>query len=72
MEHNPVVAVVLPIALGVIMFGLGLSLRVENFQRVVRFPRAVVVALVCQTVVLPAICLGSRTRSRCRPSSRWG
>jgi BASS family bile acid:Na+ symporter len=50
--------VVLPIALAVIMFGLGLSLRVADFRRVIVFPRAVAVALVCQTVVLPPVCLG--------------
>jgi BASS family bile acid:Na+ symporter len=40
------------------MFGLGLSLRVADFRRVIVFPRAVAVALVCQTVVLPPVCLG--------------
>jgi BASS family bile acid:Na+ symporter len=55
---NPIIAIVLPVALGVIMFGLGLSLSVEDFRRVIVFPRAVTVALICQTVVLPAVCLG--------------
>lgn len=40
------------------MFGLGLSLTVEDFRRVIRFPRAVTVALACQIIVLPAVCLG--------------
>ena len=48
----------LPVALGIIMFGLGLGLTVGDFARVARHPRAVVVALVCQLVLLPAICLG--------------
>ena len=38
----------LPIALGIIMFGLGLSLTPEDFRRVARQPRAVAVALGCQ------------------------
>jgi bile acid:Na+ symporter, BASS family len=50
--------VFLPIALAVIMFGLGLSLTVADFTRVVRYPRATVVALACQVLLLPAICLG--------------
>ncbi|MEU8897523.1 bile acid:sodium symporter family protein [Nocardia sp. NPDC048505] len=51
-------AVLLPIALALIMFGLGLTLTTEDFRRVLRYPRAAVVALVCQMVVLPAVCLG--------------
>ena len=48
----------LPIAIAIIMFGLGLDLTLEDFRRVGRKPRAVVVALFCQLVLLPAICFG--------------
>lgn len=48
----------LPLALGIIMFGLGLSLTLDDFRRVGRHPRAVAVALVCQLLVLPALCFG--------------
>ncbi len=48
----------LPIALGIIMFGLGLSLTVDDFRRVRQHPRAVIVALACQLILLPAICFG--------------
>jgi BASS family bile acid:Na+ symporter len=48
----------LPLALAVIMFGLGLDLALEDFRRVTRHPRAVVVALTCQLLVLPAFCFG--------------
>lgn len=48
----------LPVALGIIMFGLGLSLTPADFGRVARHPKAVIIALVCQLVLLPAICLG--------------
>lgn len=51
-------AIGLPVALGIIMFGLGLSLRPADFARVAKHPKAVLVALVCQLVLLPAICLG--------------
>lgn len=50
--------ILLPVALGVIMLGLGLSLTVADFRRVVVYPRAVVVGLFCQTVLLPLVCLG--------------
>jgi predicted Na+-dependent transporter len=48
----------LPIALGIIMFGLGLDLTLADFRRVGKHPRAVVVALACQLVLLPATCFG--------------
>ena len=46
----------LPLALVVVMFGLGLSLTVEDFRRVGRAPKAVGVALAAQLLVLPAAC----------------
>lgn len=48
----------LPVALGIIMFGLGLSLRPADFGRVAKHPKAVAIALVCQLIVLPALCFG--------------
>ena len=48
----------LPVALGIIMLGLGLSLTLADFARVLKQPRAVLIALLCQLVVLPAICFG--------------
>ncbi len=46
----------MPIALGIIMLGLGLSLTLEDFKRVTKYPKAVTVALLCQMVLLPLIC----------------
>lgn len=48
----------LPVALGVIMFGLGLSLTIGDFARIAKQPKAVIIALVCQLVLLPALCFG--------------
>jgi len=48
----------LPVALGIIMLGLGLSLTPADFARVAKHPKAVIVALLCQLVLLPAICFG--------------
>ncbi|MFE9748041.1 bile acid:sodium symporter family protein [Saccharothrix saharensis] len=48
----------LPIALAVVMFGLGLSLTVADFARIAREPRAVAVALATQLVLLPVVCFG--------------
>lgn len=49
--------IVLPI-LTLLMFNLGLSLRLEDFGKVVRHPGAIVVAMVGQLVLLPLIALG--------------
>ncbi len=48
----------LPIALGIIMFGLGLDLTLKDFRRVREHPKAVIVALACQLLLLPLICFG--------------
>ena len=48
----------LPLALGIIMFGLGLSLTLADFRRVARHPKVVVIALGCQLVLLPLVCFG--------------
>lgn len=50
--------VALPAALAIIMFGLGLALTTDDFRRVANHPRAVVIALVAQVVLLPALCFG--------------
>ena len=51
-------SVALPAALAIIMFGLGLSLTLDDFRRVAQHPRAVVVALIAQVFLLPALCFG--------------
>ena len=56
MSFLSVLPVLLFIALGLVMFGLGLSLTVGDFTRLLRHPRAVVLALVLQVLVLPAAC----------------
>lgn len=58
MQSSIITTVFLPLALGVIMLGLGLSLSLADFRRVVVYPRAVFVGLACQMLILPAICFG--------------
>lgn len=58
MQSNVITAVFLPLALGVIMLGLGLSLTLADFRRVVVYPRAVIVGLACQMLILPVVCFG--------------
>jgi bile acid:Na+ symporter, BASS family len=58
MTSSIVTTLFLPLAVVVIMFGLGLALTLADFARVARHPRAAAIALTCQIVLLPAICLG--------------
>jgi BASS family bile acid:Na+ symporter len=50
--------VLLPLALGIVMLGLGLSLTIDDFRRIGRQPRAVLIALVCQLLLLPVVAFG--------------
>jgi BASS family bile acid:Na+ symporter len=45
-------------ALALIMFGLGLSLTLGDFRRLLGHPKAVALALGLQVLVLPAVCYG--------------
>jgi BASS family bile acid:Na+ symporter len=56
MQQSATTDLFLPIALGIIMLGLGLSLTLEDFRRVAKYPKAVTVALVCQMILLPILC----------------
>jgi bile acid:Na+ symporter, BASS family len=55
---GPILTVLLPATLGVVMLGLGLTLTTADFARVLTAPKAVLVSLACQLVVLPALCFG--------------
>ncbi|MFC9975376.1 bile acid:sodium symporter family protein [Spirillospora sp. NPDC127200] len=56
MQETFATTVLLPAALALIMFGLGLTLTPADFARIARRPRAVLIALVCQVLVLPLVC----------------
>jgi BASS family bile acid:Na+ symporter len=55
---SPLAMIGLPVALGVIMFGLGLDLTPGDFARIGKRPKAVALALACQLLLLPAVCFG--------------
>lgn len=50
--------VFLPLALFIIMFGMGMSLAPSDFVRVLRRPKAKLVGLSCQLLLLPLTALG--------------
>jgi bile acid:Na+ symporter, BASS family len=55
MQSNLFTAVLLPLALAIVMLGMGLSLVPEDFKRITRYPKAVAVGTVCQVLLLPLI-----------------
>ncbi len=54
MQASLLTNLLLPLALGVIMLGLGMGLTLDDFRRVGRYPRAVITGLALQIVLLPA------------------
>lgn len=50
-----IITIFLPLALAIIMVGLGLELTLKDFARVSQHPKAVLVALFCQLILLVSI-----------------
>lgn len=53
MELSTIVSVIFPIAIGLVMFGLGLALHITDFTRIFKSPAPVLIGLLTQVVVLP-------------------
>ncbi len=53
MESNTLATIALPIVLGLLMFGIGLSLSWKEFALVKKSPRVVLIALAIQNLVCP-------------------
>ena len=58
MDQSPLVDIGLPIALAIIMVGIGLSLTREDFAVQARSPRATIVGLFGQLVLVPLVGVG--------------
>ncbi|WP_414551240.1 bile acid:sodium symporter family protein [Anabaena sp. CCY 0017] len=58
MEGSFLTAVFLPLALFIIMLGMGLSLTLDDYKGVLIYPKAVVIGLVSQLVMLPIVGFG--------------
>lgn len=58
MQEGSFLVFFLPLVMVVVMLGLGMALTVQDFRNVARAPKAVLVGLVCQTVILPFVCFG--------------
>ncbi|MEM9820785.1 MAG: bile acid:sodium symporter family protein [Bacteroidota bacterium] len=58
MEASLLTGALLPASLFIIMLGMGLSLVMEDFRRILSYPKAALIGLGNQLVVLPLIALG--------------
>ncbi len=58
MQSSVLTELFLPFSLAVIMFGMGLSLRVEDFKRILIYPKAVGIGLLNQLILLPVLAFG--------------
>jgi len=55
LNFNPATLTLLNILIGLIMFGVALDIRVDDFRRVVRDPRGPLIGLAAQFLLLPAM-----------------
>lgn len=55
MESNFLTTVFLPLALFVIMLGMGLGLTVDDFKRILTEPKTVILGLIAQLIMLPLV-----------------
>ena len=50
-----IVTKIAPISLALIMFGLGMSLTIQDFLRVIKVPKDFLVGFICQLILLPIV-----------------
>lgn len=58
LNFNPTSLLALDIVLALIMFGIALAVKVEDFTAVLRMPKAITVAIAAQFLLLPAVTFG--------------
>lgn len=55
LESSILTSLFLPLALFIIMIGMGLSLTIKDFARILHYPQAVAIGLFAQMVILPTL-----------------
>lgn len=58
MQADFATTILLPLSLMIIMFGMGLDLKLADFARVAQKPLAATVGLLCQVLLLPIVAFG--------------
>jgi BASS family bile acid:Na+ symporter len=55
MMENPFSDILLPVTLAIITLGMGLSINLSDFKKIFLYPKAVIIGLCCQMLLLPTI-----------------
>lgn len=55
MQSGPMISIGLPIALFIIMIGIGMTLTLRDFRQVAVFPKGIIVGTLAQVALMPAI-----------------
>ena len=55
MENSILTAVILPVSLAIIMLGMGFTLVLDNFKKIVQSPKAAFIGLTNQLILLPLV-----------------
>jgi len=58
LNFNPSTLVILNVVLGLIMLGVALDVTIDDFKVVVRKPKPMIIAIIAQLLVLPAVTFG--------------
>lgn len=72
LAFNPTTLTILNVVLGFVLFGVALDLKAEHFVQLVRSPRAPLVGLVAQFLILPAFAFGLISLLDIAPSLKLG
>lgn len=72
LTFNPQTLILLNMALGLVMFGVALDLRVADFRAAVRTPKALAIGLLAHHLLFPAITYGLVTLLQPEPSIALG
>lgn len=72
LSFNPQTLVLLNMALGLVMFGVALDLRVADFQAALRTPKALAIGLVAHHLLFPAMTYGLISLLQPEPSIALG
>jgi BASS family bile acid:Na+ symporter len=72
LNFNPTSLLALDIVLALIMFGIALAVKVADFKAVLTMPKAIIVAIAAQFILLPAVTFGLTLLLHVQPSIALG
>ncbi|MGJ8655080.1 MAG: bile acid:sodium symporter family protein [Akkermansiaceae bacterium] len=56
-EH--IITILLPVALILVMIGVGMSLEIKDFKRIAKYPKAFIIGASCQLILLPLLAIAT-------------